>query len=74
MEWRNLGGFNTLKEKLLEFPIVKRPDFSKVFILHIDWNAFGIGAIIGQLDEGGEKYVIAYAFRSNDKAENIYSS
>ncbi len=53
---------------------MKRPDFSKVFILHIDWNAFGIGAIIGQLDEGGEKYVIAYAFRSNDKAENIYSS
>ncbi len=26
--------FNTLKEKLSEFPILKRPDFSKVFILH----------------------------------------
>jgi hypothetical protein len=26
--------FNTLKEKLSEFPILKRPNFSKVFILH----------------------------------------
>jgi hypothetical protein len=25
--------FNTLKEKLSEFPILKRPDFNKVFIL-----------------------------------------
>jgi len=28
--------FDTLKEKLLEFPILKRPNFNKVFILHID--------------------------------------
>jgi len=28
--------FNTLKEKLSKFPILRRPDFSKVFILHID--------------------------------------
>jgi hypothetical protein len=28
--------FNTLKEKLSKFPILKKPDFSKVFILHTD--------------------------------------
>jgi hypothetical protein len=28
--------FNTLKEKLSEFLILKRHDFSKVFILHTD--------------------------------------
>jgi uncharacterized protein (DUF427 family) len=28
--------FNTLKEKLSEFPIMRRPDFNKVFILHTD--------------------------------------
>jgi len=28
--------FNTLKEKLSEFPILRRPNFSKVFILHIN--------------------------------------
>jgi hypothetical protein len=62
--------FNTLKEKLLEFPILRRPDFSKVFILHTDWSALGIGAILGQLDEEGKEYIIAYASRSNKKAEN----
>ncbi len=53
--------FNTLKEKLPEFPILRRPDFNKVFILHTNWSAFGIGAIFGQLDEEGKEYVIAYA-------------
>jgi len=28
--------FNTLKEKLSKFPILRRLDFNKVFILHID--------------------------------------
>ncbi len=53
--------FDTLKEKLSEFPIMRRPNFNKVFILHIDQSALGIGAILGQLDEEGKEYVIAYA-------------
>jgi len=28
--------FNTLKEKLSKFPILRRPNFNKVFILHTD--------------------------------------
>jgi hypothetical protein len=65
--------FDTLKEKLSEFPILKRHDFNKVFILHTDWSAVGIGVILGQLDEEGKEYVIAYASQSN-KAESNYSS
>jgi len=66
--------FNTLKEKLSELPILRRPDFNKVFILHIDWSALGIRAIIGQLDEEGKEYAITYASRNNNKAESNYSS
>jgi hypothetical protein len=66
--------FDTFKEKHLEFPIMRKPNFNKVFILHIDWNALGIGVILGQLDEEGNEYVIAYASRSNNKAKNNYSS
>ncbi len=66
--------FNTLKEKLSEFPILKRPDFNKVFILHTNQSVFGIGVILGQLDEEGKEYVIAYASRNNNKAKNNYSS
>jgi hypothetical protein len=40
---------------------MKRLDFNKLFILHIDQSALGIGAIFGQLDEEGKEYVIAYA-------------
>jgi len=53
---------------------MRKPDFSKVFILHIDWSAFGIGAILGQLDEESKEYVIAYASQSNNKVESNYSS
>jgi hypothetical protein len=66
--------FNTLKEKLSEFLIMRRPDFSKVFILHTHWSAFSIGVILGQLDEEGKEYVIAYASQSNNKAKSNYSS
>ncbi len=65
--------FDTLKEELLEFPILRKPDFSKVFILHTDWSAFSIGVILGQFDEEGEEYVIIYASRNN-KAKSNYSS
>jgi hypothetical protein len=53
---------------------MRRPDFSKVFILHTHYNAIGIGVILGQLNEEGKEYVITYASRSNNKAENNYSS
>ncbi len=53
--------FNTFKEKFSEFLILRRLDFNKVFILHIDWSALGISAILGRLDEEAKKYVIAYA-------------
>jgi len=66
--------FNILKEKLSKFPILRRPNFSKVFILHIDWSAFSISAILGQFNEEGKEYVIAYASRINNKAESNYSS
>jgi len=66
--------FDTFKAKLSEFPILRRPNFNKVFILHIDWSALGIGVILNQLDENGKEYVITYAFQSNNKAESNYSS
>jgi hypothetical protein len=53
--------FDTLKEKLSKFPILKRPNFNKVFILHTNRSTLGIGAIFGQLDDEGKEYVITYA-------------
>ncbi len=53
---------------------MRRPDFSKVLILHTDWSALGIGVILGQLNGEGKEYVIAYASQNNNKAENNYFS
>jgi hypothetical protein len=66
--------FNTLKEKLLEFPILKRFVFNKVFILHTNYNTLGIDVIFNQLDEEAKEYVITYASQSNNKAKSNYSS
>jgi hypothetical protein len=40
---------------------MRSSNFNKVFILHIDWNVVGISVILGQFDEEGKEYVIAYA-------------
>jgi len=53
---------------------LKKLDFNKVFILHTNWNALGIGVIMGQLNEEGKEYVITYASRNNNKVESNYSS
>ncbi len=63
----------THKEKLSKFPIMRRLNFNKVFILHTNWGALNISVILGQLDEEGKEYVIAYASRNNNKAESNYS-
>jgi hypothetical protein len=41
--------FNTLKEKLSEFPILRRLDFNKVFILHTDWSALVLELFLANL-------------------------
>ncbi len=74
MEWWGLGSFQHTQGKAFRVSILRRPDFNKVFILHTNWNAIGIGAILGQLDEKGKEYVIAYTSRSNNKVESNYSS
>jgi len=53
---------------------MRKPDFNEVFILHINWSALGISAILGQLDEESKEYVIAYASQSNNKVESNYFS
>ncbi len=61
-------------KKLSKFPIMRRPNFNKVFVLHTNWSALGIGAILGHLDEESKEYVIAYASRSINKVDNNYFS
>jgi hypothetical protein len=66
--------FDTIKEKLTQAPILRRPDYSRPFELHTDWSGVGLGAVLVQRDDQGREYVIAYASRSNNRTERNYSS
>jgi hypothetical protein len=66
--------FDTIKEKLSQAAILRRPDYSRPFELHTDWSGVGLGAILVQRDDQGREYVIAYASRSNNRTERSYFS
>ena len=42
------------------------------FILHTDWSVVGIGAVLGQLDDQGNEFMVACLSRSLNKHERQY--
>jgi hypothetical protein len=55
--------FETLKERLINAPILVLPNFSKSFVLTTDASTSGIAYILGQRDDEGREHVIAYGGR-----------
>ena len=66
--------FADLKQRLGTAPVLRRPDYTRRFLLKTDWSRLGMGACLVQADDEGHEYVIAYASRSNNAAEANYSS
>ena len=65
------AAFASLKQKLINAPILAFPDFTQPFLLDTDASHSGIGAVLSQVVAGKEK-VIAYASRALSKAERKY--
>jgi len=65
--------FERLKETLTTAPVLACPDFNRLFILQTDASAYGLGAVLTQNLEHGER-VIAYASRTLNQAEKNYSA
>ena len=65
--------FLALKNKLVTPPILRFPDFNKDFVLMTDASNYAVGAVLGQKDEEGRDYVIAYASRSLKVHEKNYA-
>jgi hypothetical protein len=51
--------FDTIKERLTQAPILRRPDYSRPFELHTYWSEVALGAVLVQRDDEGREYVIA---------------
>src|ERR1043165_5384440 len=72
-EWdvKQQNAFDRLKERLIKSPILQYPDFNQPFVLYTDACKTGLEAVLSQIVEGKE-YVIAYASRTTNKAEENY--
>ena len=65
--------FESLKQLLVQAPILRCPDFSRRFKIQTDASLVGIGAALLQEFEDGEA-VVSYASRSLSTAEQKYSA
>ena len=52
-----------LKFLLYSFPVLRSPDFQKLFILQTDASDYGVGAVLSQEDENGDDHPVAYFSR-----------
>jgi hypothetical protein len=63
--------YNTLKARLVAYPIMRQPDFTKQFILYSDASGLAMGAILAQIGDDNKEFVIAYASKLFKKAETF---
>jgi len=64
--------FESLKQKLIEFPILRSPDFSNSFIVYTDASHIALGTILAQKDDQNREYVCHYASRFLKPSERTY--
>lgn len=64
--------FNKLKQALTEAPVLASPDFSRQFILTTDACTIGIGGVLSQVFDEGERPIL-YMSRTLNGAEKNYA-
>ena len=64
--------FETLKDKLMQAPVLIYPDFEEKFVLETDASLRGLGAVLSQKKDG-LLHPVSYATRSLSSPEKNYS-
>jgi hypothetical protein len=71
-EWgpEQQAAFDALKAELCTpGKVLRQPCDDRPFILHTDWSVMGIGAVLGQLDDQGNEFMVACLSRSLNQHE-----
>ncbi|XP_078234076.1 uncharacterized protein LOC144583658 [Pogona vitticeps] len=61
--------FQRLKEALINYPVLRAPDFDREFIIYTDASNSGVGAVLCQEDENGDQHPVSYLSRKLQKGE-----
>jgi hypothetical protein len=71
--------FGELRDKMVSKPVLRQPDFSKVFYLQTDASKYGVGAVLSQ-DEGPQpttprkRHPVAYYLATFSPTEQNYDT
>ena len=65
--------FQSLRQRMLDRPVVHLPDFSKPFIVKTDASDNGMGAVLQQ-DHEDQRVVIEYASKTFNKTQERYAT
>ncbi|CAM5130372.1 unnamed protein product [Eretmochelys imbricata] len=66
--------FRALKEALVSGPVLANPDFDKPFMVFTDASDTGLGAVLMQEDEKGERHPIVYLSKKLLPREQHYAA
>ncbi|XP_078248140.1 uncharacterized protein LOC144588713 [Pogona vitticeps] len=61
------AAFQRLKEALINYPVLRAPDFDREFIIYTDASNSGVGAVLCQEDENGGQHPVSYLSRKLQK-------
>ena len=66
--------FQKLKQALISAPILKAPDWNKIFHVHIDASAYAIGCILAQPHENNMDFSVSYSSHQLNSTEKNYTT
>ncbi|GBG81381.1 hypothetical protein CBR_g32055 [Chara braunii] len=68
------AAFQSLKEALTSAPVLARPDPTRQFALHTDWQSQAISTVLTQQGTDGREHVIEYASKTLSQAQSNYEA
>ena len=73
-EIKLLQNLKKTKVKLCTAEVWRRSNSALPYVLTTDWSQKGMGAVLGQIDEEGNKHLVSHFSRSCNPAEKNYGS